>query len=103
MIWAIGRVQPNTGWLPAEILDAAAEPERVGVAGREIGEEVLDEVALLEALDQPDLLDAHGDLRGDRGRQLAVVGVADHAAPDVGLLRRCGRLRVALTPRLGLL
>jgi hypothetical protein len=31
-------------------------------------------VAFLEALDQADLLDADGDLRGDRGGQFAVVG-----------------------------
>lgn len=77
VLWAIGRVRPNTGWLPADLLDEGGFV-RVDSHLRVLGQEAIFAVGDVAATDpmrnsarsRADHLLAHNVLAGLRGRRL---------------------------------
>lgn len=85
VLWAIGRVKPNTGWLPAELLDAdgfVRVDEHLRVAGRDdiyaIGDVAATDPLRNSARGRADGLLAHNVLAGLSGRKLKRFTAAPH-------------------------
>lgn len=77
VLWAIGRVRPNTGWLPADLLDEdgfVRVDEHLRVLGQEgiyaVGDVAATDPLRNSARSRADHLLAHNVLAGLRGRRL---------------------------------